>query len=195
MNNVTRQPAQLRALDARTDGAALARLDLSFQKHRVLVVRRHATGFEFVEEMSSPPADGRYEVDWNELLGLGYALVAEQAGRLVGVAALRVTEWNRRGTVAHLYVDRPRRGMGIGSQLVAALELESAERGVRALWVETQNVNVAAIRFYESCGFALCGLDMSLYDPAAVQSETAIYLSKAIEPPHAASVSSDVAAL
>lgn len=190
-----RQPAQLRPLCVPADFAELARLDLSFQAHRVFVVQRRPTSFELIEQVSAPPVDGRYEVDWTELASAGYALVAEQAGRVVGVAALQVTEWNRRGTVAHLYVDRHSRGIGIGSQLVAALAHEGAARGVRALWVETQNVNLTAIRFYESCGFELCGLDMSLYDPVAVLNETAIYLSKAVAPPQAAPVSSDVAAV
>lgn len=176
-----RHPAQLRPLDVPADYVELARLDLTYQAQSVYRVRRHPTGFDLVEEPASPPLDGRYEVDWAELVRSGCTLVAEHAGRLIGVAALQVTGWNRRGTVAHLYVDRQWRGRGIGTDLMAALEREGAARGVRALWVETQNVNLSAIRFYESCGFEICGLDMSLYDPAIVPAETAIYLSKNVQ--------------
>lgn len=176
-----KQPAQLRLL-APADFTALARLDLSFQAQRVFVVQRRATAFALLEEESLPPVDSRYDVDWTELARNTVALVAEQDGRVVGVGALLLSEWNRRGTIAHLYVDRERRGLGIGTQLVVALERDAAARGARALWVETQNVNLAAIRFYESCGFELCGLDMSLYDPVVVQNQAAIYLSKAVAP-------------
>ena len=177
-----KQPAQLRLLSPPADFTALARLDLSFQAHRVFVVQRRPTTFDLLEEKASPPIDGRYEVDWTELARNTVALVAEQAGRVVGVGALQLSEWNRRGTVAHLYVDRECRGLGIGTQLVLALEREAAAHDARALSVETQNVNLAAIRFYESCGFELCGLDMSLYDPVVVQNQAAIYLSKAVAP-------------
>jgi ribosomal protein S18 acetylase RimI-like enzyme len=34
----------------------------------------------------------------------------------------------------------------------------------RCLWLETQNVNYAAIQFYQQLGFQWCGLDTTLYD-------------------------------
>lgn len=192
---LTRQPAHLRALNVEADHAELTRLDLSFLAHRVFLVYYIGTGFELREEASSPPIEKSYEPDWAEIARSAYAVVAEQAGRLVGVAALTVSAWNRRGTVAHLYVGREWRAAGIGTQLMMALERGGAELGVRALWVETQNVNVAAVRFYESCGFMLCGLDTSLYDPELAPGETALYLSKAIGPRKVASVSGDAAAV
>lgn len=100
-------------------------------------------------------------MDWAELGRIAHALVAEQAGRVVGVAGLTVTEWNRRGTVAHRYVDRSWRGKAMGSQMMAH-------------WSG--------------------GLDMSLYDPAVVLSQTAIYLSKEIVPPRAVSASNGAVA-
>jgi hypothetical protein len=33
------------------------------------------------------------------------------------------------------------------------------------MWVETQNINIPAIQFYQRAGFRFCGLDEALYDP------------------------------
>ena len=51
-------------------------------------------------------------------------------------------------------------------------------RGATRLWVETQNVNAPALAFYRRCGFALCGLDASLYEPTTVPDEIALFLVK-----------------
>jgi GNAT superfamily N-acetyltransferase len=51
---------------------------------------------------------------------------------------------------------RPReRGMGVGSGLMKAAEEWAYARGCRVLKVETQNINVAACRFYSRHGFEL----------------------------------------
>jgi len=41
-----------------------------------------------------------------------------------------------------------------------------------------------AIQFYRRMGFELCGLDVTLYDPASiVAGETALYFSKSLDEP------------
>jgi len=47
------------------------------------------------------------------------------------------------------------RGMGVGSGLMMAAEEWAHARGCRVLKVETQNINVAACRFYARHGFEL----------------------------------------
>lgn len=47
------------------------------------------------------------------------------------------------------------RRLGVGHSLVAAAVSTAVRAGCAALRVETQNVNVAACRFYRACGFAL----------------------------------------
>ena len=170
----------LRPLVLPADHAPLERMDLSFTAHEIYAVERHPNSFVLVEQPLLPPLEKRYELEWSEPAASAYAIVAEYAGQVVGVGALTISEWNRRATLAHLYVDRASRGAGIGTQLLEALAREAAGRGVRALWVETQNVNVPAIRFYRARGFELCGLDTSLYDPMLAPGETAVFLIRTL---------------
>ena len=55
------------------------------------------------------------------------------------------------------------RGRGIGSALFQAAERWAAARGYRQLKVETQNINVAACRFYARQGCVLGGVDPLAY--------------------------------
>jgi ribosomal protein S18 acetylase RimI-like enzyme len=56
--------------------------------------------------------------------------------------------------------------------------------GSRALWLETSNVAHPAITFYRRVGFVLCGLDLSLHDPAGpVADEVALYFTRPIATP------------
>lgn len=47
------------------------------------------------------------------------------------------------------------RGLGVGARLVSAAVDWARSRDCRELKVETQNINVGAVRFYESQGFEL----------------------------------------
>jgi len=48
------------------------------------------------------------------------------------------------------------------------------------VWLETSNVNVPGIAAYTRLGYALCGVDTTLYEATAAAAETAIYLSKSL---------------
>jgi ribosomal protein S18 acetylase RimI-like enzyme len=52
---------------------------------------------------------------------------------------------------------------------------------MRGIWLETSTLAYPAIPFYRHLGFELCGLDVSLYDPARVAAEeTALYFYRAL---------------
>ena len=103
--------------------------------------------------------------------------------RVVGFLALRWEGWNRRAAIWHLYVTRDARRGGIGRKLLDEADAQARAAGLRCLWLEVTNVNLPAIRFYQRCGFRLCGLDASLYDPAGeAAGECALYLSRPIDP-------------
>ena len=107
--------------------------------------------------------------------------VAHEADAVVGLAALRFEEWNRRACLEHLYVAKPHRRRGIGRVLVESAVKRARQLRARGVWVETQTTNYGAIRFYERTGFAWCGLDTSLYDPDDVSvNEIAVFLWRAV---------------
>jgi GNAT superfamily N-acetyltransferase len=82
--------------------------------------------------------------------------------------------------VSHRYVERAERGHGVGTGLLRELRDRARALHARHLWVETQNVNAPAIRFYERCGWTLSGLDTSLYDPRDIMGETALFFTSPI---------------
>ena len=63
------------------------------------------------------------------------------------------------------------RGQGVGSALFHAAEAWAAAKGCRQLKVETQNINLAACRFYARQGCTLGAIDRCAYRefPAEVQ--------------------------
>ena len=63
------------------------------------------------------------------------------------------------------------RSRGVGSALLYAVEASARAGGARELKVETQNINVAACRFYESRGFKLRNASAGVYEglPEEVQ--------------------------
>lgn len=53
------------------------------------------------------------------------------------------------------------RRMGIGMALMERVVVKARSLKVQTLWLETQNTNVKAIRFYRRMGFSLESLDLS----------------------------------
>lgn len=102
---------------------------------------------------------GRYE----SFLADGFSLGAYRDGKWLGVALAQEQPWNRVLNVWELHVDTVCRRQGIGRSLLDELAQRARAARLRALAVETQNTNVAAIRFYRKAGFSIEGLDLSLY--------------------------------
>jgi ribosomal protein S18 acetylase RimI-like enzyme len=159
------------------DHDRLDEMDVSYTTHRVYAVEAMSLGFALVETVASPPVTKRYPVRWSELTECTVAFVAERDELLLGAMGMTYHEWNRRAVISHLYVDRAARSCGIGTQLLDIAKREAEMRRARCLWVETQNVNAAAIRFYQRNAFTLCGMDRALYDPREAPDETAVFFS------------------
>jgi ribosomal protein S18 acetylase RimI-like enzyme len=170
-------PIEVRSLAWPSDLAPLERLDTTFSTDVVYDVQALPRGFVLVERAISPAFQKQYLVAWDELITSSVAIVAERDGVLVGVAALQYAAWDRRAVISHLYVDRAARGQGVGTDLMRELRVRANALHARCLWVETQNVNAPAIRFYERCGLILSGLDISLYDPQDIVGETALFFA------------------
>ncbi|WP_310828981.1 GNAT family N-acetyltransferase [Paenibacillus pedocola] len=98
------------------------------------------------------------------------------AGESIVGQILLKKHWNKYGFVDCLKVDNEYRGFGIGRQLIGQTKLWAEAGGMQGLMLETQNNNVRACKFYESCGFVIGGVDYFLYKGLHPQTnEAAIY--------------------
>ncbi len=82
--------------------------------------------------------------------------------RAEGQITLR-SNWNNFAYIEELYVLEAVRGQGIGRRLVKRAEDWAAERRLKGLMLETQDLNLAACRFYAKTGFRIGGTDTLLY--------------------------------
>ncbi|HEY7832688.1 MAG TPA: GNAT family N-acetyltransferase [Ktedonobacterales bacterium] len=80
-------------------------------------------------------------------------VVAERAGTLAGTGCLMIEANGASGQMVRVSVRRELRGQGIGRALVAHLLAEARGRGLRRVWMETNEDWTSAIRLYEACGF------------------------------------------
>ncbi|MDR4956963.1 GNAT family N-acetyltransferase [Bacillus sonorensis] len=71
--------------------------------------------------------------------------------------------WNEYAYIEDIKVDPKFRRHGIGRKLIEQVKRWSQEKGLAGITLETQNNNVKACRFYESCGFEIGGFDLFLY--------------------------------
>ena len=90
------------------------------------------------------------------------AWLAYVEGQIAGQILVHES-WNRFAIVWDIAVDAAYRRMGIGRRLIEQAIGWARERGLPGVMLETQNINMAACRLYESCGFVLGGFDGYLY--------------------------------
>ena len=68
------------------------------------------------------------------------------------------------------------RRQGIGKQLILQAQRWAQDRSLAGIMLETQDNNVSACKFYESCGFQLRGFDAYLYKGINIHTdEIALY--------------------
>jgi ribosomal protein S18 acetylase RimI-like enzyme len=157
----------VRSLSWPADRPALLALDTSFVTDRVYQVMHTNRSFTLNAVSVTPPLRKDYlfanEVD--TLPAFDHVMVAKIDETLVGVAALKIEDWNRRAILVHFYLAPADRGHGVGRILMNHVTQIAQTQNVRCVWLETQNINYGAIQFYQRVGFQWCGLDTSLYDP------------------------------
>ncbi|HSB67171.1 MAG TPA: GNAT family N-acetyltransferase [Anaerolineales bacterium] len=90
------------------------------------------------------------------------AYLAYLEGLTVGQIILR-KNWNSYAYIEDITVDVHFRKQGIGKELISWAKQWARDRSLRGIMLETQDNNVAACKFYESCGFQLGGFDTYLY--------------------------------
>lgn len=171
----------IRDMHPESDRAAVERIDTAFETSVVFELVVGARSLELVERTLETPLVKRYPIadafafwaSWDR------GWVAEDGG-IVGFAAVEYEAWHRRLVLWHLYVTRERRGEGIAGALLERVESYGRELGARRVWLETSTVNVPGVAAYARLGYALCGADETLYEATPMESERAIYLSKAL---------------
>ncbi len=96
-----------------------------------------------------------------------WAFVAEQAGKIVGIALyyIRYSTWKgQRMYLEDIVVTESHRGKGVGHQLFEALIAEAREKNLGAIHWQVLNWNEPAINFYKkyNCKFDETWLNVSL---------------------------------
>ncbi|MFD0587395.1 GNAT family N-acetyltransferase [Paenibacillus sp. GCM10027627] len=87
--------------------------------------------------------------------------------------------WNHFAYIEDIKVDKRYRRAGIGRKLMEQAEKWALAGGMPGVALETQNNNLKACKFYESCGFVLGGFDLFLYKNLGKSSdEIALYWYK-----------------
>jgi N-acetylglutamate synthase-like GNAT family acetyltransferase len=90
--------------------------------------------------------------------------VAEVDGAVAGCALLRGIDWHpTTGDIVFIYVDLARRGEGVGTALVEAMQAQARDQSLRGIFWEAQTDNFQAIKFALSHGFAVAGLNLAFY--------------------------------
>ncbi|HEX6751292.1 MAG TPA: GNAT family N-acetyltransferase [Longimicrobium sp.] len=149
------------------------RVPIAFEVRSVLEVSAPDGGLGGLV-MAERPVDPPYVKDYDAIAGEGPArwaarfdvsrwgfFAARAEGRRVGGAAVAfdtpgVHMLEERRDLAVLWdlrVAPEMRGRGVGAALVRAAEAWAVARGARRMKIETQNINVAACRFYAAMGY------------------------------------------
>jgi ribosomal protein S18 acetylase RimI-like enzyme len=174
----------LRSLRWPDDRRVICALDTSFTTARVYRVVAAGTAFTLQKTTVSPALHRVFDLtgEVDGMAALDHVLIAERDSRVAGVAALSHDVADRRALVRHLYVDRAYRRQGIGRALMEAMVARAEQWQVRCVWLETQDVNYAAIQFYQRARFQWCGLDLSLDERnGSITDETAVFFMRPLK--------------
>ncbi|WP_089116033.1 GNAT family N-acetyltransferase [Streptomyces sp. SS07] len=170
------------------DAGLVEALDGSFTTATIFQVETAENGFTLREIPVDPPLTKVFPDDEDEDVSADEGdqepqgdptfLAVAPDGTLAGFVSVAYERWNRRLTIEDIEVAPGHRGRGVGRALMSRAEEFARERGAGHIWLEVTNINAPAIHAYRRMGFALCGLDTSLYEFTASAGEYALYLSK-----------------
>lgn len=99
--------------------------------------------------------------------------VADYEGRLVGFVDIELHDDG--ATLWNLHIDRNYRQQGLGRRLWLRAREYVKANGLDLIWIETQNTNIPAIRFYQALGCTVRGFHADAYgrDSRGKQGDTA----------------------
>ena len=154
--------------------ADVNRCDSSFSTNSKLVISAENDAIDYTI-VSIPPYQKHYPQD-----EIDYAVYVDNPDKIIYLAyaeqqiagQIRVSRhWNRYAYIEDFAVDTRFRRLGIGQILLQQASKWARERQLAGVMLETQNINVAACRLYERCGFTLSGFDRCLYQGMNPQTE------------------------
>ncbi len=102
------------------------------------------------------------------------AFMAMRCGQCAGIIRAD-TRWNGNVQIEDFAVDQNHRRRGVGGMLMDALVRWGRSGGKNGVFLETQDNNLIACRFYLQYGFQLRGADTKVYMGSPYAKETALY--------------------
>ena len=172
-------PVEIRPARLPEDEPGIAAIDTSFTTGTIFDIEIGPRAFRLIEKPIRPRVK-RFVIydlgkDWREW---DEAHVARDSDRIVGFVASSYQFWNRRVVLWHLYVDPPYRKKGIGERLLSKVFERAQRQKALAVFFETSNLNAPGIAWYEKRGFALGGVDTTLYSGADDAEEKGLFFVK-----------------
>ena len=128
-------------------------------------IRTAEGGFSIDYVPFAAPVERSFDdVFFGEWLEDPAAFGAFEDGRLLGYAEGSPESWNNRFRISNICVfDAERRGSGVGTALMNAIQAAAQTSGARMIVLETQSCNENAIAFYKKNGFEIIGFDLYSY--------------------------------
>lgn len=141
-----------------------------FDTYRSRLVREYAAAHVRAGSWGAEDAEARADAETDKLLPHGVdtagmiLLAAETTGGdpvgQVWAAVEHALEPGRGAWIYDIEVLPEQRGKGYGRALLRAAEQEAVKRGVSAIGLNVFGANTAALRLYESAGYATTSLQM-----------------------------------
>ena len=104
------------------------------------------------------------DVFFSEWLEEPIAFGAFDGGELIGYVEGSPESWNKRFLISNICVfENAKRGSGVGTALLDAIQAAAVPTGARMIVLETQSCNENAIAFYRKNGFEIIGFDLYAY--------------------------------
>lgn len=115
----------------------------------------------YPEEYDFP--DKLYLPHWQKACAWGIVGKKDGSPQMLACIETCPEEWSNRLMVTELWVHEKLRRRGIGHRLMEIAKAQAVREQRRAVILETQSCNTAAIQFYEKEGFELIGFDSCCY--------------------------------
>ena len=143
----------------------------------LLYAENNQIRYTVIEQPAKQKRYAQEEIDYSKFVNNPDKVVflAYLDGRIVGQIVLH-KYWNNYAYIEDIVVDVEFRRHGVGQALIKEAKQWARREKLPGIMLETQNNNVRACQFYESCGFRIGGFDNLLYrglDPGT--EEVAIY--------------------